>query len=84
MTEIINFSELGRLKTLLDEKDATIETLSAELAETKTTLNMVRGVNDLLKIKIRDLESTIRGWQSDLNETTATLKTFYTTLPPDF
>jgi peptidoglycan hydrolase CwlO-like protein len=84
MTEIVSFSDLARFKAELADRDAKIAALTAELDETKTKLNTVRGVNDLLKIKIRDLEKIIKVWQSDLTETVSTLKTFYGTLPPDF
>lgn len=83
MTDIIEFGEIARLKRLLDEKEKQIASLTEELQKANTTINTTSGINDLLRLQLKDLEATVEGWRKSLTEAQINIADMYNRLPTD-
>lgn len=83
MTDIIQFGDLANLRKQIEEKDREIAALKAELLESNRSVLTLRGVNDLLKFQIKDLESLIATWKKSLDHVESSIRNLYQNLPSD-
>lgn len=83
MAEIINLNEtpLARLKKQLEEREAELLETRAQLAETKRQLGMMVSVNELLRLQIQDLLSTLQNLAGSLTSAALNLKNIQGKLP---
>ena len=84
----LNDSPLGRLRKQLDEKDAELTRKEAELVllrcqldDAKQKLGMTVSVNELLKLQLYDLMSSIQLLQNSLGAMQNNLQTLQSKLP---
>lgn len=83
MAEIINLNEtpLAKLKKQLEDKDAELLEARAQLAETRRQLGMMVSVNELLRLQIQDMLSTLQNLAGALTGAAQNLKNIQGKLP---
>lgn len=65
----------------LAEKDRQIEDLMRVVEDMRTKLNLVRGINDILKVQAADLVDTVRSMRLQLQHAEENLTTLLSKLP---
>lgn len=68
MADIIQISEISRLKKEIDEKNKIIDDLMLENKNLKIKVNSLNGIKDLLKLQIEDLKKTIQLWKKNMTD----------------
>lgn len=83
MADIINIGELAKMRQIIEDRDREIAALKQQLADAKLSNNTLKGVNDLLKFQIKDLETMIDTWKTMLTDVESNIKRLYMNLPND-
>ncbi len=83
MAEIINLSEtpLARLKKQLEEREAELLETRNQLADTKQKLGMMISVNELLRLQIQDMLSTLQTMTNAIPGAAQNLRNIQAKLP---
>lgn len=83
MAEIVDMhgNPITRLHQQIAAKDAEIAELTKQLIETKSKLSSLVGVNEMLKIALRDLQGTLFLYRDQLAGMASNIGLLYQKLP---